>query len=251
MSFQERKKKIIEAVNKFESLTVMELSEKLEISPATIRRDLHNIAGEGFLIRTHGGAMKLDDRPLTSFIKKQSANDANKQEIGKLAAKFVREGDTIFLDCGSTVFKMCHHLKKMSDLKVITNSLPVIAELIDVPGISVNLIGGELDKKRKAIHGEKALNHIDSYHANKAFVGVDGFSIENGLTAFSEKEATITKAFARNADVVYLLCDSSKIGKDTYMKFAPLSMIHHLVTDKDLNPRKKKALVKEGVEIEN
>lgn len=248
MSFPERKKRIIETVYLSGSLSVLALARKLKISPATIRRDLHSIAEEGLLTRTHGGVMKLDDRPLTSFSGKQSANGQAKQEIGRIAAGLVRDGDTIFMDCGSTVFTMCPHLKKMNGLTVVTNSLPVVAELMDSP-VQINLIGGELDKGLMAAHGQKALDHIGSYHADKAFLGVDGLTPENGLMASGEKEATITKAFAANADSVYLLCDSSKIGRNAYMKFGPLSMIGHLLTDKGLHAGLKKALIKKGLKI--
>jgi DeoR family fructose operon transcriptional repressor len=205
------------------------------MSPATIRRDLNDISEEGLLIRTHGGAMKVDNPVLTSFSGKAGLNENNKEAIGKMAADLVQDGDVIFLDCGSTVFKMCRHLKNKSRLKVITNSLPVLAELLDAPGISINLIGGEVDKPRRAVHGEKAVQHIDNYHAHKAFIGVDGISAEKGLTAHSELESSITSAFARNADKVFLLCDSSKIGKDSYIRFGSLSLIHTLLTDKDLD----------------
>jgi DeoR family fructose operon transcriptional repressor len=249
MSFQERSKKILMILDEFESLSVLEISQKLAISPATVRRDLLDLSKEGFLLRTHGGAMKSDDLQITGFNKKQATNDLSKQAIGKTAAENVKNGDTIFMDCGSTVFTMCLHLKKFSKLKIITNSLPIVAELMNVPGISINLIGGELDAGRKAIHGEMAIQHIDNYHAFKAFIGIDGLSIEKGLTSHSEKEATITKALCRNADDVYLLCDSSKIGKDAYIKLGPLSIVKFLITDNQLSASLKNRISAKGITI--
>ncbi len=114
--------------------------------------------------------------------------------------------------------------------KVITNSLPVVYELSNTE-VSINLIGGELDNKRQAIHGQIATEHIRRYQADKAFLGVDGISIENGLSAASEKEAEITTTMSSNAQQTYLLCDSSKLGKDKYLKFAPLSIVNVLVTN--------------------
>jgi DeoR family fructose operon transcriptional repressor len=249
MSFLERKKKILMILDEFEVLSVMEISEKLSISPATVRRDLQDLSEEGILQRTHGGAMKLDNLPLVAFNKKQTANLENKQQIGKVAAAKVVDGDTVFMDCGSTVFAMCAHLKKFSKLKIITNSLPIVAELVDVPGISINLIGGELDKERRAVHGDMAVQHIDAYHAKKAFIGVDGVSLKNGLTAHSEKESQITKAFLRNSEQVYLLIDSSKIGKDTYVKFETLKVIDFLITDTQLETSLKKEIEEQGVRV--
>ncbi|MCF2502364.1 DeoR/GlpR family DNA-binding transcription regulator [Dyadobacter sp. CY107] len=249
MNFQERKKKILAAVEESGSLSVFELSEKLAMSPATIRRDLHDIAEEGLLLRTHGGAMKIENPVLTSFVAKAGANEENKEKIAQLAAEYVADGDIIFLDCGSTVFKMCRYLKKRNGIKVITNSLPIMAELIDVPSISLNLIGGEIDKQRKAIHGHKAIEHINGYHAHKAFIGIDGISAQNGLTAHSEHESSITSAFIRNASQVFVLCDSSKIGKDSHIKFGSLSQVNSLFTDQDLDPSRKKGLAEKGLDV--
>src|SRR5699024_2048827 len=149
-------------------------------------RALHDIADEGLLLRTHGGAMKLENPVLTSFTAKSGAHESDKERIAALAADSVQDGDVIFLDCGSTVFKMCNFLEKKNSITVITNSLPIMAELMDAPAVTLNLIGGELDKQRKAIHGHQAIAHIDTYHAHKSFIGIDGLSAKNGLTAHSE-----------------------------------------------------------------
>ncbi|MCF2498107.1 DeoR/GlpR family DNA-binding transcription regulator [Dyadobacter chenhuakuii] len=249
MNFQERKKKIMAAVDEFGSLSVFELSEKLGMSPATIRRDLHDIAEEGLLLRTHGGAMKIEGLVLTSFAAKAGHNEDKKDKIAQLAAGYVADNDIIFMDCGSTVFKMCRFLKKRKGIKVITNSLPIMAELIDTPSISLNLIGGEIDKSRKAVHGHKAIAHIESYHAHKAFIGIDGISAQNGLTAHSEHESSITSAFIKNASQVFVLCDSSKIGKDSHIKVASLSQVNSLFTDPDLDAPRKKELMESGLDV--
>lgn len=250
MGFPERKHKILKILDKKESREVQEIAEELGTSVITIRRDLQQMAEEGLLIRTHGGAMKAPaPHPFSAFADKQTSAEDKKQYIGKLAAAEVRPGDTIFLDCGSTVFAMCASLKKITPLRIITNSLPVLAALMDIEGITVNLVGGEVDPQRKAIHGERAVAHIESYHAVKAFISVDGISVKNGLTAFSEKEASIGKAMAGQADVVYLLCDSSKIGKDSYLKFAPLSLFHFLVTDQEISATHAASLKAKAVQI--
>lgn len=250
MGFPERKKKILDALEGAGNMDVHQLSEQLDISPVTIRRDLQQLADEGLLIRTHGGAMKADGGPrFSAFLDKATVSQEQKLQIGRLAASFVQPGDTLFLDCGSTVFCMCEHLQKIPGLRVITNSLPVLSALMYAPDVSVNLVGGEVDKERKAMHGLQAVLHIESYYAAKAFIGVDGLSVENGLTAFSEKEAAISTAMSRNAGAVYLLCDASKIGKDSYFKFAPLSLFHYLLTDDGIPRAQLKALEGQGVKV--
>lgn len=250
MGYPERKKKILDALEEAGNMDVHQLSEQLDISSVTIRRDLQQLADEGLLIRTHGGAMKTEAGPrFPAFPDKAAASQEQKQQIGKLAASLVQPGDTIFLDCGSTVFCMCPHLQKIPSIRVVTNSLPVLSALMHVPDITINLIGGEVDRERKALHGLQAIRHIESYHAAKAFIGVDGLSAESGLTAFSEKEASISTAMSKNADTVYLLCDASKIGKDSYFKFAPLSLFDYLITDKAIARAQQKALEGQGVKV--
>ncbi|PTT00155.1 DeoR/GlpR transcriptional regulator [Pedobacter sp. HMWF019] len=231
MSFQERKKKILNILEEFDQLSVSEISEKTAVSPATVRRDLKDLDAQGLLQRTHGGAIKLETQKFTGFHQKKNVSESKKQFIAKLAAEHVKPGDTLFMDCGSTVFAMCSYLKKTKPLKIITNSLPIVAELMTCPEISLNLIGGELDQARRAVHGQMALEHINHYHAPKAFIGTDGFSIKKGLTSNTELEASITKAFCINADQVYLLCDASKIESNAYVQSASLSQIKYLITD--------------------
>jgi DeoR family transcriptional regulator, fructose operon transcriptional repressor len=230
MSYQSRKQKILKIVEEQGEADVKELAHKVETSEITIRRDLALMAADGLIFRTHGGAMKLSLVNIpASFEQKIAANIEQKDYIARLAAQEIRDGDIIFMDCGSTVFRLCQFIKNKR-IKIITNSLPVVYELSNTE-ISINLIGGELDNKRQAIHGQIAVEHIRRYQADKAFLGVDGVSVENGLSAASEKEAEITIAMSGNARQTYLLCDSSKLGKDKYLKFAPLSIVDVLVTN--------------------
>lgn len=230
MSYQSRKQKILKIVEEQGEADVKELALKIETSEITIRRDLALMAADGLIFRTHGGAMKLSLANIpASFEQKTAMNIEQKDYIARLAAQEIQDGDIIFMDCGSTVFRMCQFIKNKR-IKVITNSLPVVYDLSSTE-VSINLIGGELDNKRQAVHGKIAVEHIKRYQADKAFLGVDGISIENGLSAASEKESEITIAMSSNAQQTYLLCDSSKLGNDKYLKFAPLSIVQVLVTN--------------------
>ncbi|WOK07938.1 DeoR/GlpR family DNA-binding transcription regulator [Imperialibacter roseus] len=229
MSSKARQKGILEQLKAGEELSVKELADLFETSDITIRRDLVALSEKGLLVRTHGGAMLPES---TSFHQKELRSNAAKASIGKLAASYVKTGDVVFMDCGSTVFQMCKHLRRLEKLTIITNSLPIVTELLGQPGFTINLAGGEIDAGRKAVHGSMALEHIARYTADKAFVGVDGFSLANGLSASGEKEASITLAMAQRAVQTYLLCDASKLEKDSYLQFANHGLYHHLVADK-------------------
>lgn len=229
MNFQKRKQKILDKLNEHGEVDIKQMAADLDISEITARRDLNQLAGDGLLYRTHGGGMKVNpfEKP-HDFINKAAKNQEAKDNICRMAAGQIQDGDVIFMDCGSTVFRLCQFIKNKK-IKVITNSLPVIHELQNC-AVSLNIIGGEFDAERLAVHGSIANEHISKYRAAKAFLGVDGLS-ENGLFANTENEAAITTAFANNSACTYLLCDASKIGKESYLKFADLSLINVIITD--------------------
>jgi DeoR family fructose operon transcriptional repressor len=233
MNFQERKLKILALLNEKGSVHAKELMTLLDASEITVRRDLSVLENKGLVARTHGGAMRpelaKDPAPI-SFKGKSNQNLDRKTAICELASRFIKDGDVIYLDCGSTVFQICQFIKTKK-IKVITNSLPILYELLGT-GVSISLIGGELDHERQAAHGKTAVDQIGKYQANKAFISTDGISLEKGLTSKSEIESETALSMTKNADEVFLLIDSSKIEKDSFLKFAPLNIINSLITDK-------------------
>ena len=230
MNFQLRKHKILEMLNLQAQVEVAQLAEKIGISEITIRRDLNILHGEGLLLRTHGGAVKKDfNPPIISFYKKAEVNADAKEEIAKKAANLISEGDIVFLDCGSTVFRICKYLKSKK-IRLVTNSLPVLNELLGT-SVIVNFAGGEIDANRKAAHGSMAIEHIKRYNADKAFVGVDGISIEFGLSANSEKETEMTLTMLSQAKTTYFLCDSSKFEQQKYFEFGTIAMVKNIISD--------------------
>lgn len=245
MTFPKRKQKIMRLLELNGEVDIHQLATDLGTSTITVRRDLNALAADGMLYRTHGGAIKVD--PLMSakaFEHKAAVNAKAKDDIARRAAEEVIDGDIIFMDCGSTVFRMCPFIRNKK-IKVITNSLPVVYELQNSQ-VSVNMIGGEVDHDRQAVHGKMAEEHIARYRATKAFLGIDGISA-NGLFAQSEKEASITLALATHSKQTYILCDAGKIGKETYLKFADLNTIHTIITDHEEDDMQ--AIKAQGVQI--
>src|ERR1700761_1545763 len=215
MNFQRRKQIILEKLNADNEVDIKRIAVELNSSEITIRRDLNQLAADGLLYRTHGGAMKVNPFEIPhDFINKAAKNVEVKEKICRAAADQINHGDIIFMDCGSTVFRLCQFIKNKK-IKVITNSIPVVFELQNST-VSLNIIGGEFNAERQAVHGNIANKHIGFYTANKAFLGVDVISV-NGLFANSELEAEITQAFAAQSGETFLLCDESKIGKETYL----------------------------------
>ena len=235
MNFQLRKHYILQTLEQHGSLEVAAAAAHLRTTPITIRRDLALLAGQGLVVRTHGGAVRpgIAKHPV-AFTAKATANGDQKQYICQLAARHIAEGDTVFIDCGSTTFPLCALVRHLH-IRVVTNSLPVLFELAG-SAVQVVMAGGEVDAKRQATHGAVTTEHLRRYAVDKAFVGVDGISRQRGLSANSEKEASVFLAVAATAGHVYLLCDSGKLERDQYFQFAPLSAVGTLITDQQAPP---------------
>ena len=229
MNFQLRKQHLLAVLVQHGSLEVAELARQLRTTPITIRRDLAHLATKGLLVRTHGGAvLPPAAKAPVAFARKATAHLDRKEHICRVAAAQIADGDTIFIDCGSTTFPLCPLIRHRS-IRVVTNSLPVLFELAD-SAVQVVVAGGEVDAARQAMHGLVTAEQLRRYQVDKAFLGVDGLSLRRGLSANSEQEASISLAAAA-ARHVFLLCDASKLEQDKYFQFAPLSLVGTLVTD--------------------
>lgn len=231
-----RKKIILNTINEQELITIQDIVRKCNVSEITIRRDLSELEKEGLLVRTHGGAVKSKiANHLFTYDLKINQNWQKKEKICQIASNYINNNDIVFIDCGTTLFHLTKYIKRFDSLVVITTSLPIVSELLDYSNIKLILIGGEVASERKAVYGPITNKNIVQYHADKAFIGADGVSLKNGLSSYDEKEAFITLRMAENADEVFLLCDSSKIEKNSFIKFAPFSKINHLITNNDAN----------------
>lgn len=227
-----RREVILKNLKNHNSILTQDIAKEVNASEITVRRDLSRLEEKGLLVRTRSGAVKnavIDD--FFAYDDKINQRNEEKDYICRIAAKFIFPGDIIFVDCGSTVSLLVPYIREIESLTVITNSLPITSNLINFSNIKIILIGGEVDNKRKAIYGYSAVRNISQYHANKAFIGADGISLSNGITSYNEESASVTFKMAENSDRAFLLCDSSKVEKNSFVKFAPLSAIDYLITD--------------------
>jgi DeoR family transcriptional regulator, fructose operon transcriptional repressor len=245
-----RKKYILNHLVKTESITVQNIVEKCGVSEITARRDLSALEDSGLLVRTHGGAIKSEIiSGMFGFDKKSMVNRDNKIDICRFAASYIEDNDTIYIDCGTTTYYLSRFLTKFRNLRIITNSLPVVSELLPYSNIIVYLIGGELDNSRKALYGPMTDNLLSRYKADKAFIGAGGVSLATGVSSVDEKEISVTIKMAEAAQTVFLLCDSSKIEKDSYFTYSSLSFISYLITDKNIDPKLVNLYRSNGINI--
>jgi DeoR family fructose operon transcriptional repressor len=246
----ERRKIILNQLKKASSVTIPSLARACNVSEITIRRDLDELQERGMLIRTHGGATKSSAiHNLVSFEEKSTENKDKKVSVCRKAAEFIQENDSIYIDCGSTVYHLVQHITGKGPLKVVTNSLPIMSYLINYPHIKLYMIGGELDHKRQALYSTLVDECNFSYRVDKAFIGAAAVSLEHGLSANDEKEAHTTLKMARAANEVFLLADSSKMNKTAFMNYSELGLIDHLVTDEGVKQEFVNQCVELGIDI--
>ncbi len=245
-----REKFILNTLYKKGEISVNEIIDNFNVTSMTARRDIAKLAEEGYLIRTHGGALRADPlENMFSFATRIDANKNHKISIGRKAAKFVQDNDSIYIDSGTTLIRMCSFLKDRKGLTVITNSLPAASELSNYYNIKVTILGGNIIHERRSIYGHVAVEQAKKYSVKKAFIGTDGISLKNGLTAYGNNESQVSNTIAASADKVFLLCDSSKIEHDSTYKFAKISSIDYLITDNGIDKKIVQAYKRQKINL--
>lgn len=228
---------------------VDDLRKTLEVSVATIRRDLEILEEEGKVRRVHGGAVSMESRleePV--FENKTNLAAREKQRIAEEAYSLIESDEAIYLNGGSTTLFLARLLRERTDLTVVTNSLQAAIELAD-SGPRVILIGGELRRISQTMVGPLTSAVLAQVHVDKAFMGTMGFCLKNGLTTTDPNEAYSNEIVAEQAGQVILLADSSKAEKVCFARFSDLDKVDLLVSDKNLSPEYTKELRKRGVKV--
>jgi DeoR family transcriptional regulator, aga operon transcriptional repressor len=229
---EDRKLRILEYLFQKGNASVAGLSEALGYSEATIRRDLLQLAREGQLVRVHGGAavrVPGPNRTATSHLQA-------KNHIGQAAAQQVEEGDVIGFNGGSTTFFVAQAIKTTCasmELTAVTNALDVAMELSTDTNFKVVVIGGVVSKRSLELGGPLTATAMNELHLTKLFVGVDGFSLEHGITTHYEVEGNVTKHMIGRSQQVIVVADHTKLGRVTFAQIAPSTAVHTLITDMD------------------
>lgn len=227
----ERHAKILDLLQRTGVVRTIELSEEFDISRQTIHNDINYLDNVGKLVKVHGGAIPASDTFEFDARKRQEQNVKEKQQIGRVAASFVKDGDTIYIDTGTTMPEMLPHLKNIEGLTVITNSLVAAYQLADFPNINITLLGGEVNLKERSTAGHDAFNASLQYFVDKSFISLGGFDIEVGYTDYFHNESAIRKNMIKQCSTSFALFDHSKVGLVATSKFAEVGDIDVVITD--------------------
>ncbi|MCF6411516.1 DeoR/GlpR family DNA-binding transcription regulator [Pseudalkalibacillus salsuginis] len=251
MFMEERKAQILEYLRHMSRASVHDLSQQFNVSESTIRRDLKELEETNNIKRTHGGAILLQPVSYEASIGDRKKDYiAEKQAIAKKAVEFINPGDAILLDSGTTTYELVKELKTFSNLSIVTNSIIIMQELADIPGLDVMLLGGNLRRETSALVGPFAEQSLNMIRIDKAFIGTNGLDLKEGIiTTPNLTEARIKRMMITNSRQTILLTDHSKIGKVNFAKVADLSAIDFCIVDAKVQDHFEEEMKRYGVNV--
>ncbi|MFT4089169.1 MAG: DeoR/GlpR family DNA-binding transcription regulator [Asticcacaulis sp.] len=264
MHLQDRWKLIIDELNHDRVTSVDELTERLGVSPATIRRDLNELHELGHLLRVRGGAMRIegkhfsgkpaaDDRRSqglkgqSSFLDSSIVNAAAKHAIARAALDYLKPGASMIIDGGTTTFTMASLMANES-YHVLTTSIPILQCLLDRSKVRVTLPGGELFREQRIILNPYEDGMLQNFSAARIFIGCQALT-KNGLMQSDTLLVQSERRLIERADQVIVLADSSKIDAPASLSVCPLSMIDVVITDEGISQAAKGWLEAAGITV--
>jgi DeoR/GlpR family transcriptional regulator of sugar metabolism len=246
----QRRNIIVETIERDGAVSITALSERLDTSAVTIRRDLDQLADEGRLVRTHGGAVLASSARESSYAEKLEQALAEKTAIARAAAMHVKNGDVIALGPGTTTELLAKELEMRSGLRVVTNSLLVAEAMVSSPDNEVIVVGGILRHSIRAFVGGSTVSQLLGLRADTVFLSGNGLAADFGLSTPAFPVADVDRAMAAGASQVIALVDHTKVGHRSSVLTVPTDEIQHLITDGKSERQELDALREAGVEVE-
>ncbi len=258
MSRYRRWNELLELLAAEGQLGVEHAARVLGVSPATVRRDFEELAGQQMLTRVRGGAVAQGvtyDLPLRY---KSERHPSEKQRIAALAAGLVKPGQIAGLNGGTTTTEVARALATRPGLvtgatspalTVVTNALNIATELAVRQHIKIVTTGGVARPQSYELIGPLASGVLDQVVLDVAFLGVDGIDAVAGATAHHEGEASINRLMAQRASKVVVVADSSKVGRRAFARICLAREVDVLVTDAGIAPKDADRLEEAGVDI--
>ena len=245
----ERRNDIVEKIMRTGTVKIADLAQEYGVSIETIRRDLECLEKYGYLNRVYGGAVsnKSYSREPT-YESREVTNYAEKQAIAAVAASYIDNGSTLFMDVGTTSLEVARCLNGKKDLTVITNATKMAQSILAGDNNKIVLLGGVLRDGELSVSGFLAEQNLALFHVNTAVIGVGGITM-NGITDYHIEEANLRRALLTRADKIIAVADHSKFGVVAMNWICPLSQISMLITDWLTPPRALLEYRAAGVEV--
>ena len=231
----ERQLTIFELLKTNDILKLKDLTDKFNISIETLRRDLSVLEKQGKIQKIYGGIRLAETYSGEPLIQNRMESKLNiKESIGKKCSEFIIEGDCIFLDSGSTTYHIAKNIKNIKNLLVITNSIPIINELINTD-VEVIIVGGKLRHNENSIVSYDYLFNFESLNISKSFICAGGVTVEKGISDYNMEEAITRKNILEISNEVFVAADSSKVGRDVPINICGIDKVNYLITDEAID----------------
>ncbi|MDF2724492.1 MAG: hypothetical protein K0Q59_4167 [Paenibacillus sp.] len=251
--YRNRKAALLKRMESKPIVTVNEICDWLSISAATARRDLERMEREGYLRRMNGGAVLHSPQDADFYADDQPADPylSYKKAIAKQAVTWIQPGDTVFMDSGSTNNQIAELLTMSENFSVVTNNIGIAYRLSRRKKINVSVCGGTMGEAgpEDSIVGVMAEKMISQYRANLCFMGTSGIHIKHGITDPYLSAARIKSTMIQHSSKVVVVADHRKFGKMHKAFVAPLTDIHHIITDRAAPAEDVQALRAMGIGV--
>ena len=229
---EERIREIFDYIGKKNRASVSELGKKFSVSKVTIRRDLDMLAEKGLIVKTHGGAIPLQNKLAYEipYREKSMKSKIEKQDIGKKAATLIKDNDIVILDSGSTTLEIVKRISQ-KNVTVVTNDINIAFEAANNPGIELIVAGGKLVQGVYTLLSEEATQFFKKLHVNKTFLGCDAVDIEFGISNRLLDECNMKLAMIDAAIEVIMITDSSKLDTRVSYQLCDFTKIQKIAID--------------------
>ena len=241
LSAAERQAQIIELLSNNGTMKVMELANYFQVSRETIRRDLIVLNEAGSVKKWFGGAIPMYDfetKPIDTRIKER---EDSKSKICKKAFELLQNKSVLYLDTGSTILYLAKLLKGSSGHTIISNSIPVINELIGSENQLI-ITGGSINQQVMSAMGSQTISFLECIKIDAAILGSSGFARHKGPTSNTFDDCQIKKTVIQNAETNIVLADSSKSTYSSLTQYANWRDIDYFITDDELSEDMRRQL---------
>ena len=249
---EERQQAIASLVMTRGRASVTELAQAYDVTTETVRRDLAVLDKAGIVRRVHGGAVPIRALHLVEpgVGERDVTRSGHKDAIAAAAAEFFPlSGATVLIDAGTTTMRIAARVPADRPLVVVTNSVPIAARLATLPSVSLQLLGGRVRGVTQAAVGDQTLRVLNSLRVDIAFIGTNGLSVRHGLSTPDSEEAAVKRAMVQAANYVVVAADSSKVGREDFVSFAPITSVDTLITDPEISSADSAELSEQGIEV--
>jgi DeoR/GlpR family transcriptional regulator of sugar metabolism len=254
MNAVERQNKIIEIVLETGRVEITDISETFGVSEMTARRDLNELDRQGLLRRVHGGGIANLGRSYEPpFQTRVAKNDSAKKNIGHKAAELIFDGDSIALDVGTTTLEIVPGLLGKRNLTIVTSCLQIADKVVEQLSLEIDarliLTGGIIRPRELSMIGPIPEEVYQELHVDKAFIGIGGIDLDDGLTEYNIEDTQIKKTLIQSAREKIVVADGSKFGVTTFASVSPLAAVDKIVTDHTAPLELIEQIRDQGVEV--